>query len=148
MTDQAPSSGPADGTALLAAGLCRGGRLLGSASLLLSGLAFGALAFGSAGFFSRSVWLSIALLGIPALYLTIRLAIDEPVFAYLADRPVDAVDFLSRFDTARQNLDLGAGKPASRTLIERARGVRRLFRMLRHLLILQWCLALVAGVLG
>jgi hypothetical protein len=55
--------------ASLAVGLCRAGRLLGSASLLFTGLSFAVLAFGDQDSLLRLVWLTVALSGMPALYL-------------------------------------------------------------------------------
>ncbi|MBL8398347.1 MAG: hypothetical protein JNL84_09430 [Candidatus Accumulibacter sp.] len=139
---------PAPAEALLAVGLCRAGRLLGGASLLLSSLAFGMLTLGHPGFSSRFAWLTIALLGLPGLYLSLRLSIDEPIFAHLADRRVSTVDFLNEFDAARQNLGLGAGQQPPRPLVERVRGVGRLFKTLLSLLILQWLLTLTTSGFG
>lgn len=134
--------------ASLAVGLCRAGRLLGSASLLLTGLAFAALAFGDQDSLLRMVWLTVALSGMPALYLAARLAVDEAVFAPLANQSLGADAFLSAFDNVRAKLGLGPTTLTPRSLAERVYGVTRLLKGLASLLLLQILLTLLASGIG
>jgi len=131
--------------ASLAVGLCRAGRLLGSASLLFTGLSFAVLAFGDQDSLLRLVWLTVALSGMPALYLAARLAVDEAVFASLTHQRVSADAFLSAFDNVRAKLGLGPTTQTPRSLAERIYGVTRLLKGLASLLLLQILLTLLAS---
>ncbi len=128
----------------LAVGACHAGRPLAVAALALTLLAVGIAGVGHPPLPGKLLWSSVALTGVPALYLAARLEIDGHLFARLADAP-DEANALTALDEALRALGPRDGATAGRSLAVRARGVFGLLRRLGGVLTAQLALS-IAGV--
>jgi hypothetical protein len=132
--------------ALTASRLCAAAAPVAAASIGLALVAFAALAFVDQ--FPRSAWAwwLVALLGVVAPWLALRLRFDAAVFADLAaGADVDAA--ARAFDAALAG-QTGVDAPAPRSLRDRARGARRLVTQLVAIAAVQFIAALVAAFPG
>ncbi|SOZ35072.1 hypothetical protein [Cupriavidus neocaledonicus] len=124
------------------------GALSGAAWIGAAGLAFAMLAAWPGADTAMSRWPAALalLLALPQLWLLLRVAIDQRLFAALAAGAPDQPG-LARLDAALLELGWMPAARAARPLAERARGALRLVRASAALTVCQLLLALLSLML-
>jgi hypothetical protein len=134
----------------LALGLCRGGRLLVLASLVLTALAFsGTWLYGPASSVFQQLLVSLAtLMLLPVLYLGLRLEIDRGLFQRLAQAQDSLPQDLDSLDTALAELGWKPTPAQPRPLADRVAGLARLTKGLGGLVVAQLLMLILANLAG